>query len=85
MTPEVEKRRLDDFCWFVENYDNIYKQYGECYVAVRNKEIIGVFSNFGDACHEMDKVSKSTDQIIQYCNGKESGYRARFDGISPVK
>lgn len=84
MKSEVEKRRIDDFHWFVKNYDTIYRQYGECYVAIRNREIIGVFDSFGNACHEMEKLGKATDQIIQYCNGKESGYIAYLNGISPA-
>ena len=83
MALDVEKRRLDDFRWFVENYSNIYEQYGECYVAVRNNKVIGVFGSFGEACCEMDKVSKSTDQIIQFCGSKEY-HPSRFDGVSPA-
>lgn len=84
MTSDIERRRLDDFRWFVENYSNIYEQYGECYVAVRNNEVIGAFNSFGEACREMDKIGKSTDQIIQHCYGKEY-CPLPFDGVSPVK
>ena len=84
MAAEVERRRLCDFQWFIDNYMSIYERYGECYVAIRNKKIIGIFDSFGDACCEMDKTSRPTDQIIQYCNGDQSGYTAYFYGISPI-
>ena len=67
-----------DFRWFVDNYDNIYKQYGKCFVAIKNKQIIGVYRTYADGVHETAKTQKMGTFIVQFCNGDKSGYTAHI-------
>lgn len=64
----------EDYDWFIKNYDNIYEKHGICYVAIKNKRVIGVYNTFGVAVNETIKVEKPGSFIVQLCNGNESGY-----------
>lgn len=66
--------RHEDFQWFKEKYSNIYKEYGECYVGIRNKEILGVYKEFNEGLDNLKYKYGLGNFSIQYCNGNESGY-----------
>ena len=36
-----ENMLIEDFNWFKENYESFYKKYGHCFVAVKNKQVLG--------------------------------------------
>lgn len=67
-----------NFRWFLDHYDEIFKKYGECYVAIKNKRVIGVYTNVGDAVKETNKTEVPGTYNIQHCNGNESGYTAYY-------
>ncbi len=66
--------REQDFAWFVENYNAIYQKYGHAFIAIKNKQIIGVYKNIRTAVTETFKTESPENCIIQECNGKESAY-----------
>lgn len=35
--------RKEDFGFFLEQYDELYEKYGQCFVVIKNKKILGVF------------------------------------------
>ena len=63
-----------DFEWFIENYDSLYKSFGECYLAIKDKKVIGKYASFAEGVHETEKTEKLGSFIIQQCNGDVSGY-----------
>lgn len=63
-----------NFQWFLENYDELYKQYGESYLVIKDEAIIGVFNSFVEALRETCKTEKIGTFNVQFCNGDESGY-----------
>lgn len=66
--------QLNDFQWFVENYDDIYAKYGVCYVVIKNEKILGTYNNCSTAIYETSKSEQMGMFIVQLCNGDESGY-----------
>lgn len=66
--------RKNDFQWFLDNYNSLFQKYGISYLAIQNKSILGVYSNFGDAVDKTSKSIKMGTFIVQFCNGNESGY-----------
>lgn len=65
----------EDFEWFLEHYNEFYEQYGVCYLGIKNKEVIGIYTSYAEGvqlCKEQGYELGTF--IIQYCNGKESGY-----------
>lgn len=66
--------QTDDFEWFVENYDALYKQYGACFLAISNKKVLGTYDRPRKAIEETSKTVPLGQFIVQFCNGEESGY-----------
>lgn len=66
--------QLNDFNWFIENYSEIFRKYGNCYVAIKNKCILNTYDSFGVAVTETSKTEQMGSFIVQLCNGDESGY-----------
>lgn len=66
--------QLDDFNWFVKNYDNLYAHYGKCYLAIHNKTVLGSYDNARRAIEETKVIIPIGEFIVQLCNGEESGY-----------
>ena len=64
----------DVFKWFLDNYDRIYREYGKCYVAIKNKKILGIYNSAAEGIRETKKSEEIGSFIVQYCNGEESGY-----------
>ena len=68
----ADKDRKNDFEWFLSKYDAIYKEHGECYVAIKNKNILGYYNSLIEGLKKTNEPKGSF--IVQYCNGKEDGY-----------
>lgn len=63
-----------DFQWFLDNYDSLFEQYGNKYLAIKDKKIIGVYKTYAEGVKETQKTEELGSFIIQHCNGDESGY-----------
>lgn len=66
--------QMDDFNWFVENYQSLYQQYGPCFLAISNKKVLGAYDRPRKAITEASKLVPIGEFIVQLCNGDESGY-----------
>lgn len=61
-----------DFNWFLNNYDDIYKQYGHKFIVIKDKQILGAYDSAREA---IDNTSEEMGTyIVQECNGNESAY-----------
>ncbi len=67
-------QRKQDFEFFLNQYDDIFKKYGKCYVSIRNKKIIGVFKTEKEALDISSSEFGFGNFIVQQCNGDETGY-----------
>lgn len=75
MNEYTNEERDQDFDYFVDNYQNIYKQYGHSFIAIKNKHILGSFNSIMDAVNKLSNKYQVGTYIIQECTGKESAYR----------
>lgn len=69
-----DQAREDDYHWFLDNYNTLFQKYGTSYLAIQNKTILGVYSNFGEAVNKTSEIKPLGTFIVQFCNGDESGY-----------
>ena len=67
-----KKNRLEDFDFFLKNYNKIYKQYGHTFVVIKNKNIFGTYNNVAEAIENTNEPIGS--YILQECNGNEREY-----------
>ena len=63
-----------DYQWFLENYSSIFQQYGNAYVAIKDRKILGVYDSYATGIAETSRAEPLGSFIVQYCNGHESGY-----------
>ena len=66
--------RRNDFDFFLSHYEEYYKKYGHCYIAIRFNEILGVYKSIQEAIDILSNQYELGEYIIQECNGEESGY-----------
>ena len=66
--------RRNDFDFFLSHYEEYYKKYGQCYIAIRFNEILGVYKSIQEAIDILSNQYELGEYIIQECNGEESGY-----------
>lgn len=66
--------RKKDFDFFLSNYDDFYERYGNCYIAIRFKEILGIYKSIPEAINVLSNQYDLGEYIVQECNGDESGY-----------
>lgn len=62
---------LENYTWFKENLDELVKQYADQYIAIKNKEVIGVFPSMDDALTAMSKNEEPGTYIVQLCTHDE--------------
>ena len=66
--------QIEDYKWFLENYKALFQKYGDCYLAIKEQKIIGIFNSYASAIKEISQTEKLGTFIVQHCNGDESGY-----------
>lgn len=64
----------EDYKWFLEKCYELFDQYGESYVAIKNKTVIGVYQSYADGVKETEKTEVVGTFIIQKCGRDESAY-----------
>ncbi len=75
MSDYTDKNRKDDFDFFIENYNNLYKQYGHKFLAIKNSKVLGAYESVPEAIELLSKTYDIGTYIIQECTGDDSAYR----------
>lgn len=63
-----------DFDWFLEHYDELYKEYGDAYIAIKNGKVLGVYSSYAEGVRKTQATEEIGTFIVQHCNGNETGH-----------
>ena len=66
----------EDFDWFVENYDTLHEQYGNGFLAIKNKTVLGVYPSYAEGVKETQKTEELGTFIVQECNGSPLAYNS---------
>lgn len=71
----MDKERQDmDFEWFVSNYAELFKKYGNRFLAIKNQSVLGAYPTYAEAVAKTEEKEPLGTFIVQHCNGEESGY-----------
>lgn len=65
--------QLQDFEWFNKNKAALVKQYGNCFIAIKNKNILGTYKTFAEAVHQTEKNHMVGTFIVQECTLNPDG------------
>ena len=71
-----------DFEWFLENYEHLYNTYGQSFLAIKNKSVLGSYSSFREALDATLKSEELGTFIIQECDGSELAYTIRIASMN---
>ncbi len=66
----------EDYQWFQENYSDLQEKYGDCFLAIKGKRVIGTYETYGDAVRSTEEVETLGTFIIQECHKQGSVYQA---------
>lgn len=75
MSNYTDVERKQDFDYFTENYDSLFKEYGHTFLAIRNKEVLGAYNSVHEAISDLSSTYEVGTYIIQECTGDDSAYR----------
>lgn len=70
---DVDRKR--DFDFFITNYQELFKQYGHKFLAIKNEKVIGAYDSVPDAISKLSPTYEIGTYIIQECTGDDSAYR----------
>lgn len=65
----------EDFAWFKERYTDFQKKYGESFIAIKNKKILGVYDSYGNGVRETVKTEELGTFIVQECSPDYNAYQ----------
>lgn len=57
-----------DYKWFLDNFDNLFKNYGLCFLAIKNKNVLGHYKTYSEAVYETIKKEELGSFIVQKCS-----------------
>ena len=61
-----------DFNWFLNNYDNLFKQYGHKFLVIKDEHVLGAFDTVREA---LDNTHEELGTfIVQECDGTREAY-----------
>ena len=78
----TEEARRSDFHFFEDNQKELFEKYGECYLAIKNKEIIGNFNTITDALESLSKEYAPGTYSLQRCSGSANANRVRIQRMA---
>lgn len=65
--------QLEDFNWFEKNKPQLFEQYGECFLAIKNKHVLGAYPSFVEAVQKTETTEEPGTFIVQECTLKPEG------------
>jgi hypothetical protein len=77
----ADERKHQDFKWFTQNLEALHKEYGDSYLVIRDKQIIGVYDAPGVAFRETLRKEPPDSFIIQKCGPDESCYTIKIAAL----
>ena len=72
----TEQDRASDFDFFIDNFDALFEKYGRCYLAIKDREILGQFSSAAEAVDHLSGEYDPGTYIVQKCFGDKRSYTA---------
>lgn len=71
-----------DFRWFVDNHEHLYEQYGACYLAIKDKTVLGSYHSCEEGVRETEKSEKLGTFIVQECGPDASSYTSYISSMN---
>lgn len=63
-----------DYKWFLDNFAELFKQYGNVFLAIKNQTVLGTYPTYADGVKVTAKTEPMGTFIVQKCGADESAY-----------
>ena len=70
-----------DFEWFKSNLNSLYETYGDCYLAIKDKKVIGVYRSYSDGVKNTRKIEREETFIVQRCGRDAKCYTKYINSL----
>jgi len=81
----MEGKMDKDFDFFLQNMEELYKEHGHIFVAVKNRNILGTYDTFNNALETTLKTEQVGTFLIQECFENREKLVHHFQGnVMPV-
>lgn len=64
----------EDFKWYIDHLDELFKEYGPKFIAIKQQKVLGSYSSYAEAVKETQKTEELGTFIVQQCGPDESAY-----------
>ena len=61
-----------DYEWFLENYEKLFQKHGNCFVVIKNKQVIGVYKDYSEGVINTLKSEELGSFIVQKCHSNKA-------------
>lgn len=75
-----EEQRNLDFDYFLSNYNDLFREYGKCFLAIRNGSVLGRYGTPSEAVEALRPDYPLGSYLLQECTGREDAYQTRLMG-----
>jgi hypothetical protein len=72
--------RDQDYDYFLQNIENLYKTYGHSFIAVKDRRILGAYDTFNEALENTLKTEEVGTFLIQECFANREECPCHFQG-----
>lgn len=63
-----------DYKWFEENCKELYKQYKDSYLAIKDEKVLGSYPTYAEAVHQTEQKYDIGTFIVQKCTENVDAY-----------
>ncbi len=67
-------RYTHDHNWIKDNYETLFEQYGEKYVAVKNQQVVADGESIEELKAKLETIGNLSDYVIEYLIEKQCNY-----------
>ncbi len=67
-----------EFQYFVDNQSDLFKQFPDQYLVIKDQKVIGIYDNGIDAYFETQEEHEMGSFLIQYCSLNQETFTQNF-------
>lgn len=59
---------MEDFLWFKDNYNVFQKKYGNSFIVIKNKKVLGNYNSYAEGVKKTLETEEIGTFIVQECS-----------------
>ena len=72
----------ENYAWFVEQYDQLSKTYGDSFIVIKDKAVLSSYSTYAEAVIETQKTEVLGTFIVQECKKNGEMFQCRIASMN---